>query len=1278
MATEVDNADQMQSSNEATDKEKPATDLAGSNPLSEEEMAESEAYRVELSTRYGQLDALLLGNENPSECADFPPFAKNDSSLKRNTAFVKKLKNYTESQRDAIMRELPALNLSKYLEEVANALLEAKLKSSDLSSILLINCLLARNYAEYAELALDAWRKVLLPKQQQPKESQQNQWNLAKLRVDLRLYSDLIFAKVLPTMPALKLLGQCLQALTLNDADFSHCGLVCHLLSHSGDSLIGQLPTRKLALANRCSPAVELPRGTHYLEAETKRPFYRLLTEYGKRLTSSLTDRAGELSRMDRQNRRILNSKGELSQDRRDAFETCKKEVDRLLGLANQLCNLLGEPAPELPPIESDDLDEEERAVADSLSAPAGAGRLPGLDEASGVLGRFEDEDARAFYETLPDLRPMLPEVLVREAKERMETAAAAAAATKQKTEDSIALKEEETERQEDQSKAEQKSESAEADTEAAEDDEAALERELLEEEEQQAAAAAAPAEPDSVETTDATSTSATAQQDDDEESAVLTSQPAAPAQTQTQRQAQLEQFLTALPTLVNRDMIDKAAVEFATGLNSKSARRRLSHAMLTVHRSRSDLLPFYARLAAVLQPVAPEVAQELRQRLQADFRHAFHKKDHTNLESKLKTVRFIGELVKFGLFPLADAAADLKLLIINFSHHSIELACTLLESCGRYLYATPETHLRIKVYLRNLWNKKTKMVTDERLSAMIENAYYSVAPPDANSRRLAKVVLLPPMMQFLQRLLFKDLCNSTVEKVLNLCLRLPWTDPEISQFAVRCFTSVWCIPYSSVHCLASVLAGLAPYQPSVAIAVVDNVLEDIRLGMEINETRLNQRRIACSRYLGELYNYCLVESGLIFNTLHSFISFGVDLSDPTAPEQSSPPPAADYISLDPPEHLLRIRLSCVLLQTCGQYFDTGSNKKRLDAYLLYLQQYYWSKRRQLVWSSEDRPFPLDIEYLYTETVDSLRPKFKHANNFQEARLFVDKQEKAFLAKLERVAAKLQQQSDTAARGQLTTIVEASGAAGATSTASGTSATEDEDDEDDDDDEEDGDDERGGGKRRSGGRNHRRDDAGTDGDNPEGEDDADRASSNSATPQRRQSPRPELMACPEDEEFIRAFERTLAVEGGGGVGSGVGGGVGGPPGFLSASGDPNSVACASNSPAADAPAAGTVAFTVMARRGGNSRNQPVVRLPADSHLARRYLAAVEADAREREAVKRATLSITEAQMRRDEAADEAAAAAAIADAEVPHLIGHRQRGGGGGRWQLRQGGAGRY
>ena len=41
---------------------------------------------------------------------------------------------------------------------------------------------------------------------------------------------------------------------------------------------------------------------------------------------------------------------------------------------------------------------------------------------------------------------------------------------------------------------------------------------------------------------------------------------------------------------------------------------------------------------------------------------------------------------------------------------------------------------------------------------------------------------------------------------------------------------------------------------------------------------------------------------------------------------------------LDPPEHLFRIRLACVLLETCGQYFDRGSSKKKLDCFLVYFQ----------------------------------------------------------------------------------------------------------------------------------------------------------------------------------------------------------------------------------------------------------------------------------------------------------------------------------------------------
>lgn len=68
-----------------------------------------------------------------------------------------------------------------------------------------------------------------------------------------------------------------------------------------------------------------------------------------------------------------------------------------------------------------------------------------------------------------------------------------------------------------------------------------------------------------------------------------------------------------------------------------------------------------------------------------------------------------------------------------------------------------------------------------------------------------------------------------------------------------------------------------------------------------------------------------MVESAVIFRTLYSFTSFGVN-------------PDGSPSSLDPPEHLFRIRLVCTILDTCGQYFDRGSSKRKLDCFLVYFQ----------------------------------------------------------------------------------------------------------------------------------------------------------------------------------------------------------------------------------------------------------------------------------------------------------------------------------------------------
>ena len=79
-----------------------------------------------------------------------------------------------------------------------------------------------------------------------------------------------------------------------------------------------------------------------------------------------------------------------------------------------------------------------------------------------------------------------------------------------------------------------------------------------------------------------------------------------------------------------------------ATPLADASDNKVLRMVFSCTHRY--DLLPFYSRLVATLHPCMPDIASELVLLLKNDFKWHVRKKDQINIESKLKTVRFIGE----------------------------------------------------------------------------------------------------------------------------------------------------------------------------------------------------------------------------------------------------------------------------------------------------------------------------------------------------------------------------------------------------------------------------------------------------------------------------------------------------------------------------------------------------------------------------------------------------------------------------------------------------------
>jgi len=45
-------------------------------------------------------------------------------------------------------------------------------------------------------------------------------------------------------------------------------------------------------------------------------------------------------------------------------------------------------------------------------------------------------------------------------------------------------------------------------------------------------------------------------------------------------------------------------------------------------------------------------------------------------------------------------------MLLEDFTHHNIEMACSLLEVCGRFLYRSEDSHIRTKNLLVSLPKK--------------------------------------------------------------------------------------------------------------------------------------------------------------------------------------------------------------------------------------------------------------------------------------------------------------------------------------------------------------------------------------------------------------------------------------------------------------------------------------------------------------------------------------------------------------------------------------------
>ncbi|KAI7569410.1 ARM repeat-containing protein [Hortaea werneckii] len=432
---------------------------------------------------------------------------------------------------------------------------------------------------------------------------------------------------------------------------------------------------------------------------------------------------------------------------------------------------------------------------------------------------------------------------------------------------------------------------------------------------------------------------------------------------------AQVDALLARLHELTNKDQVDQFAIDFCF-LNSKASRNRLIKSVQEIPKGRIDLLPLYGRLIGTLGRYLVDVPQAITSYLDDEFRSLQRRKSKDFLgQVRMVNVRYIAELTKFGVVPEHVIFHCLKVSLDDFSRMNIEIIATLLENCGRYLLRNPETAPRMSSFLETLQRKKAAQHLGQQERMLVENAVYYVNPPERAAIQQKERTTLE---LYVRKLVYEDLNKKTIEKVIKQIRKLHWEETEVVELLRKVFVKPGKIKYSHVHLLAVMLGALYKFHVGFAISVIDEVLERITVGLETNDFKYNQRRIAEVKYLGELYIYRLVDSGLIFDTLYQILNYGHD--GYAQPGKISP--------MDLPDDYFRIRLVAALLETCGVYFERGANKRKLDFYLAFLQYYINLKD----------PLPMDMEFVVQDLYSLLRKDWKLVlNDLPEAsRVFAE------------------------------------------------------------------------------------------------------------------------------------------------------------------------------------------------------------------------------------------------------------------------------------------------
>ncbi|XP_049849433.1 uncharacterized protein LOC126318671 [Schistocerca gregaria] len=784
-----------------------------------------------------------------------------NSSISKNTSFVRKLStSLCDSHKEALIRELRTLNLTKYVSEAVSNLLNASVRAADINTFVQVCSEFHRLYADFSSEIVSALIKRL-PFEKSPfSRRKQAVWQLVYLFVT-GVYSDeSVLGAVVREIFEPK--GQkCVTTLQLALCFVKAGGReILRVVPYSQESRVRCLrefyekrrrgekdevgPLSIVLKEEEVDELLSVGDAPVCGESIVSESLYESLVSqfnayYEKVLRMLFMDQR-DLQKLELTNRRTLKTRLELPQEARDEYARLQEQFDVFFKTAKAFADFLGKELPELPQEEFADKSKGKQSSEYAFSEA-------GVDR-DAIWG---DQETYEFYNVIPDLKEL--------------TSSSAAAA---------------------------KPPAAECD------------------------ASGLAAAPDASPSKDA---------EQSVSSSVLSSK-------------NFQMFICRLSTCSDQESIDKAAVDFYQ-LSQKPWRLKMAQFLFNSPRNRLNILKYYSRFVAILNPFFREIKDWLLKKLEEEFETHFKQKDQMNIQTKIKNIHFLSELVKFRLCPVGTILNFLKMCLDDFHHHNVDVVCEMLETCGRFLYCSPEYHAHMRNLLELIVSIKNARAFPVRVEMMIRNAIAACKPIERLGRA-SKV--LSPTRQYIQKLL-GDLNKDTVETVATQLRKLDWAQNE-----TYLLKQMLDVEKSDYHCLESVcrllLALYQSYHGDFCVKYIHSLLERLRIHLQEQSNSNHQKLLMYIKVLSELYNLHMVDNPTAFGVLYTLLryrtfTFGSGNKDMRESQQFFAATAEEITSYARFEDSFRVRLICAFILGSQQTLLVSSPQE-LNRFMLFFQRY--------------------------------------------------------------------------------------------------------------------------------------------------------------------------------------------------------------------------------------------------------------------------------------------------------------------------------------------------